>query len=254
MHPTFDLAARLRAGRVFTGWSANGGPILEAYARAGFDSMVIDNQHGVQGFSETREAVGRVVAAGIPALVRTEVADWGGMSRALDLGAAGIIAPMINTVADAVQLVEATKYPALGKRSWGPARAATLFGLDNPAYFERANSATVTMAMIETGEALGNVDAILALPGIDAAFVGPSDLSLTLSGGKAVNPGSPEAQAAISAILAACRRAGKFAAIFAHTPEAAKAFADLGYDFIAIQTDVLVIRAGAHAALRVAKG
>ena len=133
-------------------------------------------------------------------------------SRALDFGAEGIIAPMINTVADAKAFVSATKFPPLGERSWGPTRAMTLAGIADPKqYLNEANAATVTLAMIETKTAMANLDAIAAVPGIDVLFVGPSDLSIGLTDGKELDPHSDTVEAALDKIVAACRKAGKIA-------------------------------------------
>ena len=102
-------------------------------------------------------------------------------SRALDFGAEGIIAPMINTPEDARAYVSFAKFPPLGERSWGPHRATTLAEMsDQKAYLYTANDLTVTFAMIETRTALDNVEAIAATPGIDALFLGPADLSIAL--------------------------------------------------------------------------
>ena len=104
------------------------------------------------------------------------------VSRALDFGAEGIIAPMINTAADARAFAAAAKYPPVGERSWGPHRATTLAGLaDQSVYLREANDHVITLAMIETRTALGNLDAIVDTPGIDGLFLGPSDLSIALS-------------------------------------------------------------------------
>ena len=117
--------------------------------------------------------------------MRVPLGAFATASRALDFGAEGIIAPMINTVADAKAFVGAAKFPPLGERSWGPTRAMTLAGISDPKqYLNEANAATVTLAMIETKTAMANLDAIAAMPGIDVLFVGPSDLSIGLTDGK----------------------------------------------------------------------
>ena len=133
-------------------------------------------------------------------------------SRVLDFGAEGVIAPMINTVADARAFVGAAKFPPLGERSWGPQRAMTLAGIADPkTYLRDANDNVVTLAMIETRTAMDNLDAIAATPGIDVLFVGPSDLSIALTDGRELDPHSAEVEAAIEKIVAAASKAGKIA-------------------------------------------
>ncbi len=127
--------------------------------------------------------------AGSAPIVRVPVGDFATVSRVLDFGAEGIIAPMINTPADARALAASAKYPPIGERSWGPHRATTLAGLaDQTVYLREANDHVVTLAMIETRTALQNLDAIVDTPGVDGLFLGPSDLSIALSDGKKSRP------------------------------------------------------------------
>ena len=129
------------------------------------------------------------------------------MSRALDFGAEGIIAPMINTAADARAFAAAAKYPPVGERSWGPHRVTSLAGLaDQSVYLREANDNVITLAMIETRTALGNLDAIVDTPGIDGLFLGPSDLSIALSDGKSLDPLSKDVERELDRIVAACRQ------------------------------------------------
>ena len=131
------------------------------------------------------------------------------------MGAEGIVAPMINTVADARAFVSATKFPPLGERSWGPQRAMTLAGVtDAKAYLRDANENIVTLAMIETKTAIDNIDAIAGTPGIDVLFVGPSDLSIGLSNGAELDPHSATVEAALDKIVAAANKAGKIAGLY----------------------------------------
>ena len=151
----------------------------------------------------------QVTLAGKPTIVRIPVGQFALASRVLDFGVAGVIAPMINNVASARAFVSATKYPPLGERSWGPTRGMALAGVVDPKqYLREANAATVTLAMIETREAMKNLDAIAATPGIDILFVGPSDLSIALSDGADLDAHSAAVEAALDQIVAACRKAG----------------------------------------------
>lgn len=182
--PGFSLARRLRNGEVVhTGWCGLPYPIVaEVVAREGFSAVTLDAQHGLWDMNAIPAGIAQVRQAGAAALVRIPVGGYATASRALDFGAEGIIAPMINTPQDARAYVSFAKFPPVGERSWGPHRAMMLAGLtEQKAYLEEANAATVTFAMIETQTALDNVEAIAATPGIDALFLGPSDLSIALS-------------------------------------------------------------------------
>src|SRR5262249_41920919 len=142
--------------------------------------------------------------------------------RVLDFGAEAIIAPMINSAADARQFAAAAKYPPLGERSWGPQRAMALQGSRTPAvdYMREADEGTLTLAMIETATALGNVDAIAAAPGIDALFVGPYDLATALSGGTAQDVQAKQVEQAIDKICVAAKKAGRSRGFTAAMPKA----------------------------------
>src|SRR6202022_470774 len=172
----FSLARRLRAGEtVYSGWCGLPYPIVaELVGREGFAAVTLDGQHGLWDTASIVAGVAHVRQSGAAPIVRIPVGDFATVSRALDFGAEGIIAPMINTVEDARAFVSVAKYPPVGERSWGPHRAMTLGNIpDQKTYLGEANALTVTSAMIETRTALANLDAIAATEGIDGLFVGP---------------------------------------------------------------------------------
>jgi 4-hydroxy-2-oxoheptanedioate aldolase len=241
---------------VYTGWCALPAPIVaESIAREGFNTVTIDQQHGLWDTAATAVGIASIRAAGAAPVVRIPLGAFAVASRALDFGAEGIIAPMINTVADAKAFVGAAKFPPLGERSWGPTRAMTLAGLADPKqYLSEANAATVTIAMIETKTAMTNLDAIAAVPGIDVLFVGPSDLSIGLTDAKELDPHSPTVEAALDKIVAACRKAGKIAGLYCANAERAAACAKRGIHFLAVGSDLGFLRAGAAAQLKKLKG
>jgi 4-hydroxy-2-oxoheptanedioate aldolase len=245
------LARDLGQGKpVFTAWCGLPEPSIAGYLarEAGVDAVVLDMQHGAIDFLAVTRAIPLVAAAGKSAIPRIPLGEFGTASRLLDAGAAGIIAPMINTVEDATRFAAAVKFPPLGERSWGPHPAITLTGLSHAAYFGDANGFVRSFAMIETREALDQVDAILAVPGIDAIFIGPSDLSIGLSKGARLDPEGAEVNAAIDHALARARAASKLAGIYAPTGERAADFARRGYDLVAVGSDLGFLRAGAAAA------
>jgi 4-hydroxy-2-oxoheptanedioate aldolase len=255
--PGFSLAQRLAAGEtVYTGWCALPAPIVvETLAREGFVAVTIDQQHGLWDTAATVAGIAAIRQGGAAPIVRVPLGAFATASRALDFGAEGVIAPLINTVADARAFVSAAKYPPLGDRSWGPTRAMNLTGIADPtAYLREANSNIVTLAMIETREGLDNLDAIAAVPGIDVLFVGPSDLSITLSNGAVLDPHSAEVDAALDKIIAAAKKAGKIAGLYCVNAERAMACAKRGIRFLAVGSDLGMLRAGAAAQLKVLKG
>lgn len=231
----FPLARRLRAGEtVYSGWCALGSPIVaESIAREGFAAVALDAQHGLWDTASILAGIGALHHAGSTPIVRVPLNDFGFVSRALDFGAEAVIAPMINSAADARQFASVAKYPPLGERSWGPQRAMSLQGLSVAAdYLRDANSGTLTLAMIETPQALANVDEIAGTPGIDALFIGPYDLSTSLSAGKAQDINAPEVDKAIDRICAAAVKAGKIPGIYCRDPERALAMSKRGFAFL----------------------
>ncbi len=255
--PAFSLARRLRAGEtVYCGWCALASPILlEVTAREGFSAVTIDMQHGLWDFAGAVTGIGAIHAAGASPIVRVPYADFALVSRALDMGAEGIIAPLINTVADAKRFVAVAKFPPLGERSWGPNRAM-MFGEfpDGKSYLRDANDMTVTIAMIETREALANVDAIAAVKGIDVLFVGPSDLSITMSHGVVLDPHSKEVEAELDKIVAAAKNAGKVAGLYCGSAARAVAMAKRGFGYLAVGSDLGFYREGLAAHMKLLKG
>jgi 4-hydroxy-2-oxoheptanedioate aldolase len=252
----FPLARQLRAGEtVFSSWCTLASPIVaETVAREGFAAVVLDAQHGLWDIASTIAGISAVHHAGAAPLVRVPLADFAFVSRALDFGAAAIIAPMINTPANARAFALAAKYPPLGERSWGPLRAMALQGRTvTTDYLREANEGTLTLAMIETPTALSNVEAIAATPGIDALFVGPYDLSTALSGGTAQDVKAPEVEQAIDKICTAAKKAGKIPGIYCADAARAVAMAKRGFRFITIGSDLGIICAGAAAQLKALK-
>lgn len=245
------LAERLTRGETLvTAWSAIPDPqVADILARAGYDAVTLDMQHGQQSMSSVIAGIAAVRAAGCHALMRIPLNDYASAARALDAGAEGVIAPMINTVEDAVTFANVMKYPPLGERSWGPLRAMSIMDLDGQSYLERANGFSLAIAMIETPRAMDNMDAILGVDGIDGILVGPGDLSVTLSGGKTIDPSGAQAQQAIEEISGRAGAAGKFCAIFCNTVEDARVARRLASPLVALGVDAMLMQAGARALL-----
>ena len=251
--PSFPSLLR-RGSPVLSAWCGLPEPSVPGLlAREAFDAVTLDMQHGVIDFAAAMRAVPLIAAAGKPALVRIPVGDFASASRFLDAGVSGVIAPMINTIEDARRLAAFTKFPPVGERSWGPQGALALSGLQPAAYFQRANELTVAFAMVETREALDIIDDILAVPGIDGVFIGPSDLSIALSGGRELNPTAAAVEQALDHAVARAGAAGKLAAVFAASGSRAAELARKNFHFISVAGDAVLLRAGAQAALAAAR-
>jgi 4-hydroxy-2-oxoheptanedioate aldolase len=253
----FSLAGRLRAGdTVFSAWCTLASPLTtETVAREGFAAAVLDVQHGLWDTATLIVGVSALHHAGSAPVVRVPLNDFSFVSRALDFGAEAIIAPMVNSAADARRLVSVAKFPPLGERSWGPQRAMTLQGCTSAVdYLREANEQTMTFAMIETPTALNDVDDIATIDGIDALFVGPYDLSTALSAGRAQDVTAPEVERAIDKICAAANKAGKIPGIYCRDAARALAMSRRGFKFIAIGSDLAIMRAGAAGILKALRG
>ncbi len=250
MSADMSLAAKLRADEsVVTAWLSLAVPIVaELFGRSGFLAVTFDLQHGQHDMGTLRDGLSFAALSRAHRIVRIPVGDNGSASRALDLGAEAVIAPMINSADDARAFAEAMKYPPIGKRSWAPHRAAMLKGQELGDYLKTANADTLSLAMIETPEAIEALEDILAVPGIDGVFVGPSDLSLTLSNGAELNPTSAETAKVAADIARRTRAAGKIAGIFCMSPEMVHQSREAGYRLMAYGFDsVLLQKAAAEA-------
>jgi 4-hydroxy-2-oxoheptanedioate aldolase len=207
------LGERLKEGTpVITAWCGIPEPwIAGILAREAYDVVTCDMQHGSYDVASVIRAIPLILGGGKPAMARIPVGEFQTASKLLDAGASGIIAPMINTVEDARRFASFIKFPLVGERSWGPVPSMILNGIQPADYLKHANSACLSFAMIETREALANIDEILAVPGLDAIFMGPSDLSITLSRGAALNLTGPDVEKALDHALARAKAAGKIA-------------------------------------------
>jgi 4-hydroxy-2-oxoheptanedioate aldolase len=250
-----SLAPRLGGGSgLLTGWVGLPDPLVAGLmAREDVDAVTLDMQHGAVDLACAIRAIPHVLVAEKPVIVRIPVGEFATASRLLDAGASGIIAPMVNSVEDARALVAFTKFPPLGQRSWGPALALNISGLTPNAYLAQANALTVTLAMVETREAMDALDAILGVEGIDGVLVGPSDLSIALSGGAHVDAGHPEVWAALDHTVRRCRALGKVSAVFAANGERAREMRQRGFDLVALANDTMQLRAGVKAMAEIAR-
>ncbi|MFN4142465.1 HpcH/HpaI aldolase family protein [Aestuariivirga sp.] len=248
----FDLRARLASGEpfLFSWLSIPSAGLAAQAARLPFDGVCLDMQHGMIGFSDAVPMIAAINGAGRPAIVRALWNDPAVPGQALDAGACGVISPMVNTRAQAEALVRAAKYPPIGARSWGGYTALQASGLTPAEYLREANRMTMVFAMVETVEALENLEDIAATPGLDGLFVGPSDLSITLSRGARIDKLGKETLAAMEKVSAAARRNGLAAGAFGGSADVIKAYRALGFTFIAAAVDVDLLHWGSASLLK----
>lgn len=251
-----SLADRLARGdALLSAWCGLPDPSISGVlAQESFDAVTLDMQHGPITLGEVIRAVPLINAAGKPALARVAVGEFQNVSRLFDAGVSGVIAPMINTMDDARRFAAYAKYPPMGERSWGSYGGLGASGLDQNSYLREANRFSLTFAMIETREAMAILDDILALPGIDAVFVGPSDLSIALSGGKAVNAQSKEVDEAIRHIIARASAVNKPVAVYAQSGERAREVLAMGAKLATVMSDTSFLRTAAQTAIKLARG
>ncbi len=217
----------------------------EALARNGFDWVLVDMQHGCMDY-ETALAMIRAIdlTPAIP-IVRVPWNDPGIIGRVLDAGALGVVIPMIQTAEDARRAVEACLYPPAGRRSFGPVRVGMR---DGPRYFAEANGRVAVIPMIETAEALASVEEIANVPGVDALFVGPFDLSVALGLPPGDNDGQPAFDEAIARVAAAARNAGVATAVLSNVRVAPLRISQ-GFQMISVTTDIAALTAATRADL-----
>ncbi len=233
----------------YGGWCTIPGSVgAEIVGRAGYDWVCVDTQHGLIGYDAMVPMLQALTAAGSATVVRVGWNDAATIMKTLDAGAEGVIVPMVNTVEEARAAVAACRYQPHGNRSWGPIRPRLL----NPEYSIDSAQEVVCVVMCETVEAMANLDGILQVPGIDAVFVGPNDLAVSMGiRGSAYAGENAEHHRAMERIVAACQARGITAGIMCGTPETAEHWRQAGYRMLAIEADArLLARAAAADAQR----
>ena len=232
-----NLRERLSTGEASFGpWLSLGNTLsAELIGQAGYDWVIVDLQHGGIGFDTLLPILQVLSGQGTPSLVRVPWNDPALIMRALDLGAGGVVVPLVSTAEQARVAVSASRYPPHGARSFGPVRGYQ-FGdpLPEPLCF----------MMIETVEAMANLEAIAAVPGVDGLLLGPVDLALDMGLGAAlVMP--PRVVEAVDAIVATCRRHNLIAATASLGLPNARAVMEQGMQAIGVGADTLFLRRGA---------
>jgi 2-dehydro-3-deoxyglucarate aldolase/4-hydroxy-2-oxoheptanedioate aldolase len=209
--------------------------ITEAMGCAGFDFLVVDMEHTPVDTPQLVDHLRALDAAGCGGIVRLPWNDMVMVKRALDAGAQALMMPFVQTAEEARRAVSFTRYPPQGVRGVAGSQRASRFATV-PDYLKQANDALCVVVQIETVDALSRLPEIAAVPGIDAIFIGPSDLAASM--GLLGDIGNPAVQAKLEEGAKLCRAAGKPCGIIGGTPEMVARFAGYGYDWIAIGSDM----------------
>jgi 4-hydroxy-2-oxoheptanedioate aldolase len=228
-----------RGGCALNGWlHIPNAFATELMAHQGWDSLTIDMQHGVVDYGAALGMLQAIATTATIPLARVPWNEPGIIMKMLDAGCFGIICPMINTRAECEAFVGACRYPPRGYRSFGPLRAALYAGSD---YAARADRIVITMAMIETRQAIENIEEIVQTPGLDALYIGPADLGQSLGFGATMDPTEPEVLAAIDLVSASARRHGVIVGMHTGSVEYARHMAAKGMQFLTIGSDARLL-------------
>ena len=222
----------------------------EMMAHQGFDWLCIDTQHGAIDFSSALPMLQAISTTPTIPFVRVPWNEPSIIMKYLDAGAYGVIVPMIQTRADAEAAVAACRYPPDGMRSAGPFRASLYAG---PDYLAEANREVACVVMIETPQALDNLDAIASVPGVDALYIGPSDLSQALGLGPRYDADNPKHAAAVTRIREAAERHGIVPGIHTSGSALTNRYVKEGFKMVLLTSDSAGLAAGARSELAAVK-
>ena len=245
-----SLRDQWAAGKTTLGlWASIPNPsTAEQLGRAGLDYVCIDNQHGLVDYQASVGMYPAIAYGGTTPIARVPWNEPGIIGKHLDAGAQGIIVPMVNTAEEAQAAVSACQYPPIGARSFGPAGVAPRY--DN--YYANSADQIAVIPMVETIEALGNVDAIVNTPGVDAVYVGPADLSISLGLPPGNNDDVPEFVEALETIVAACNNAGVVCGIHSSGSLTPRRI-EMGFRMITVTADGVALGVGLRAEIAKAR-
>lgn len=206
----------------------------EAMSKMGWDSITIDMQHGQNDYSNSISMLQAISNSDVIPFVRVPWNDPGIIMKMLDLGVLGIIAPMINTKKQCEDFISYCNYPPIGQRSFGPMRAQLVYGSD---YYEQANNQIFSFAMIETKEAVDNIDEILSVPNLTGIYIGPGDMSSSYGFAPKFDVKDDPVYSNIKMIAKKAKENGKIAGIHNGTTKYAKEMISIGYQFVTVSSD-----------------
>ena len=233
----------------FGGWLTIPSSVTaEVLSAHDLDYIGIDMQHGLVGYQDSIPMLQALSLGSATPMVRVPENTPANISRALDAGAMGVIVPMVNTPEQCAAAVDASFYVPKGSRSYGPTRVGAVEG---PDYFDAANDAVACVPMVETSEAMDNLEEIVSVPGIECAYVGPSDLAISM--GMAPGTSDPAFFSVLDRFIAICDAHDVVPAIHA-TPATAQDRVERGFRMVTVVADLLVLRAGTATAIAQARG
>jgi 4-hydroxy-2-oxoheptanedioate aldolase len=237
------LEGRVAAGIFLTSSSPL---VAEILAHAGFDWVLVDLQHSENSLHSLQGMLQAICTTNATPLVRVAANDPMLIQRAVDIGAYGVMVPLVNTRAEAEAAVAATRYPPKGIRSWGTPRGL-LYG--GPDYFQGYAEEMLVIALLETQEAAANAGEVLSVPGIDACMIGPNDLSVSMGYGPEQSEIPAPVEEAIQEILAASIACGKAPGIQTYSVESANQRLHQGFRFVGLGSDVRLVSQASRATL-----
>jgi 4-hydroxy-2-oxoheptanedioate aldolase len=252
----------MRESRVRTIWSQGGAVVngwlaiansysAETMASAAFDAVTIDTQHGMVDFPDAVNMLAAMSAYAPTPLARVPWNDPAAIMKLLDAGAYGIVCPMINSREECERFIGACRYAPQGYRSFGPARGLLYGGSD---YAAEANGTIAAIAMIETQQALDNLDEIMSTEGLDAIYIGPNDLAISLGNPPNPEPTAPNVKAAVDEILAAAKRHKVAAGIHCPSGASARDKIERGFQLVTIANDARLMAQAAGDEIKLARG
>ena len=223
----------------------------EALGRLGFDWVLVDLQHGLIDYTDLTYMLPAISNGDSTPMVRVPWNEPYEIMKALDAGAMGVVVPMVNNREEALRAAEACRYPPRGNRSFGPIRGAMYGGRG---YAAEINDQVACMVMIETEDGIANLDEILSTPGVDGAYIGPSDLALAIGLAPRGDNDDPKHQAVVQDILDACRKHGVASGIHTSSLEYAQKYLSMGVNMVTLGSDGGWLMAGAARELAAARG
>ena len=219
----------------------------EAFGKMGWDSVTIDMQHGQNDYISAIPMVQAISSSNAVPMARVPWNEPGIIMKMLDLGVLGIIAPMINTKEDCEKFVSYCYYPPIGQRSFGPMRAQLVHGTD---YYNNANKNIASLAMIETKEAVENLDSILSVPGLTGIYIGPADMSSSYGLPPKFDVKEDPVFSNIKMIAQKAKEKGKIAGIHNGSVQYMKEMMDYGFRFTTLLSDFRMMTSQAEKLLK----
>ena len=253
MSTALSLRKTWKEGKpVFGLWAALPTPFsIELMAYPGVGYVCVDQQHGVIDYAVAVDMFRAAEGRGLVPFTRVPANETWMISKSLDAGAQGVIVPLVNTRTEAAAAVAACRYPPKGIRSYGPIRSSVISTARDMATL---GDSMLCFVMVETREALDNIEDIASTPGLDGIYVGPADLALGLGLPPDLDKTEPEHVAAVDRILAACKRHGIIAGIQCASGKFGRAYAEKGFGLVTIAKDSAVLQAGTRKEIQVANG